>query len=37
MSLGAIISMIIIVGTVVGGFLFFLRLAMKKEAEKRNE
>ncbi len=35
MSIGAIISMIFIIGTVVGGFLFFLRLAMKKEVTKK--
>jgi hypothetical protein len=34
MSTGAIISMIFIIGTVAGGFLFFLRLAMKKESKK---
>ncbi|HNP18000.1 MAG TPA: hypothetical protein PKL31_06170 [Fulvivirga sp.] len=27
--------MIFIIGTVVGGFLFFLRLAMKKEVTKK--
>ncbi|MTI27299.1 MetS family NSS transporter small subunit [Fulvivirga kasyanovii] len=35
MSTAAIISMILIVGTVVGGFIFFLRLAMKKEADRK--
>lgn len=32
MSIGAIISMTIIVGTIIGGFSFFLWLAMKKES-----
>lgn len=36
MSTGAIISMILIVGIIVGGFVFFVRLAMKKEAEKKH-
>ncbi|MEQ8243259.1 MetS family NSS transporter small subunit [Fulvivirga sp.] len=35
MSGGAIISMIFIVGVVVGGFLYFLRLAMKNEKSKK--
>ncbi|MBL6447083.1 MetS family NSS transporter small subunit [Fulvivirga sp. 29W222] len=35
MSTAAIISMILIVGTVMGGFIFFLRLAMKKESERK--
>lgn len=35
MSTAAIISMILIVGTVVGGFIFFLRLAMKKESDRK--
>lgn len=34
MSSGAILSMILIVGFVLGGFLFFLRLAIKKERSK---
>lgn len=36
MSTAAIISMILIVGTVVGGFVYFLRLAMKKESERKD-
>lgn len=35
MSIGAIISMIVIIGSVVGGFVFFVRLAMKKEVENK--
>lgn len=35
MSIASIISMIIIVGTIVGGFAYFLTIAMKKEKEKR--
>ena len=35
MSASAIISMIIILTTVVGGFAYFLSLAIRKEAEKR--
>lgn len=35
MSAGAIISMIFIVGVVVGGFLYFLRMAMKNEQSKK--
>lgn len=31
MSAQAIISMILIVGVVLGGFVFFLRMAMKDE------
>jgi len=37
MSVGAIISMVIIVGIVAGGFVFFLRLAMKKEKSRKSE
>lgn len=37
MTTGAIISMILIVGLVVGGFIFFLRLAMKKESGKNQQ
>lgn len=36
MSLSSIISMILILGIVVGGFSYFLRLAIKKEGEKRS-
>lgn len=36
MSSGAILSMVLIVGFVLGGFLFFLRMAMKKERTKKN-
>ncbi|MDH5599143.1 MAG: MetS family NSS transporter small subunit [Cyclobacteriaceae bacterium] len=35
MSNDAIISMILLLGFVIGGFVFFLRIAMKKEREKR--
>ncbi|MEQ8925225.1 MAG: MetS family NSS transporter small subunit [Fulvivirga sp.] len=35
MSVGAIISMVGIIGVVLGGFIFFLRLAMKKEGGKK--
>lgn len=35
MTIDAIISMILIVGLVVGGFVFFLRLAMKKEKSRK--
>ena len=35
MSAAAIISMIFILGTVLGGFLFFLRKAIKKEASNK--
>lgn len=34
MSISSIVSMILIVGIVVGGFIYFLRLAIKKEAQK---
>ena len=34
MGTSSIISMIAIVGIVVGGFIYFLRLAIKKEAQK---
>lgn len=37
MSIAAVISMIAITGTVVGGFVFFLALAMKKEAGGEEE
>lgn len=37
MSTAAIISMILIVGTVVGGFAYFLTLAMKKEVTRKKE
>ena len=36
MSTTSIISMILIVGIIVGGFIYFLRLAIKKEAQKNN-
>lgn len=35
MTLQAILSMILIVGFVVGGFAFFLRMAIQKEAAKK--
>jgi len=31
MSIGAIVSMILILTTIVGGFIFFLTKAIKKE------
>ncbi|MFY0652326.1 MAG: MetS family NSS transporter small subunit [Cyclobacteriaceae bacterium] len=34
MSTGAIISMVIILGIVIGGFLYFLSVAIKKEKQK---
>lgn len=34
MSFSAIISMILILTFVLGGFIFFLRLAMKSESKK---
>ncbi len=34
MSTEAIIGMIVIIGTVVGGFVYFVSLALKKESEK---
>ena len=34
MTLPSIISMITILGLIVGGFVYFLRIAIKKEAEK---
>ncbi len=34
MSLSAIIGMAFIITTVVGGFIFFLIIAMKKESDK---
>ncbi|ELR70256.1 hypothetical protein C900_03941 [Fulvivirga imtechensis AK7] len=37
MSTAAIISMILIVGTVVGGFIYFLGLAMKRESSRKKE
>lgn len=37
MSTSAIISMILIVGAVVGGFIYFLSLAMKHEARRKKE
>lgn len=35
MSGGAILSMILILGVILGGFIYFLRLAMKKENSKK--
>lgn len=35
MSISAIISMTFILGTVMGGFLYFLNVAIKKEAQKK--
>ena len=34
MSIPAFAAMFFILGTVVGGFIFFLRMAIKKEREK---
>lgn len=34
MSIPALAAMIFILGVVVGGFVFFLRMAIKKEREK---
>lgn len=34
MSTTALISMILILGIVMGGFAFFLRIAIKKENQK---
>lgn len=34
MSLASVVSMLLIVGTIVGGFIYFLTVAMKKEKEK---
>ena len=35
MSSSAIVGMILILGTVVGGFVFFLSMAIKKERKRR--
>lgn len=37
MSISAIISMVLIVGSVAGGFVYFLWLAMKKEGSRKQE
>lgn len=37
MSIAAIISMVCILGTVAGGFVYFLTLAMKNEARRKRE
>ncbi len=37
MSWGAIISMVVIIGIVLGGFIFFLQLAMKNEKIKKRD
>lgn len=34
MSISALISMILILGIIMGGFIFFLRIAIKKENQK---
>ena len=34
MSTAALISMILILGIIIGGFIFFLRIAIKKENQK---
>jgi hypothetical protein len=36
MSIPSIISMVLILGIVVGGFAYFLRLAIRKEGEKKS-
>lgn len=36
MSLSALISMILILGIVIGGFAFFLRIAIKKERQNES-
>lgn len=36
MSTSAIIGMVFILGTVVGGFIFFLSLAIRNEAKKKD-
>lgn len=35
MSTSAIIGMVLILGTVIGGFAYFLSLAIKNEAKKK--
>ncbi|WP_255763390.1 hypothetical protein [Fulvivirga maritima] len=37
MSIGAIVSMVCILGTVAGGFVYFLTLALKNEARHKRE
>jgi len=37
MSAIAIISMIVILTTIVGGFIYFLAIAIRKEKEKSQE
>lgn len=34
MSTSALISMVLILGVIMGGFVFFLRIAIKKENQK---
>lgn len=34
MSISALISMVLILGIIMGGFIFFLRIAIKKENQK---
>lgn len=34
MSISALISMVLILGIIMGGFVFFLRIAIKKENQK---
>ncbi|MDW3192310.1 MAG: MetS family NSS transporter small subunit [Cytophagales bacterium] len=34
MSTSALISMVLILGIIMGGFVFFLRIAIKKENQK---
>ncbi len=33
----AIVTMVLILGFVMGGFLYFLSMAIRKESEKKNE
>lgn len=33
MSVSAIVGMVVILGTVVGGFVYFISLAMKKDKD----
>lgn len=34
MSISALISMVLTLGIIMGGFIFFLRIAIKKEKQK---
>jgi len=37
MSTGAIVSMLMILGTVLGGFVYFLWVAIKKESTRKKD